>query len=222
MRLRDGCLLLNDALIVWPREARLDLSTPGRIAINDEQGPAIVSEYLSPTGGIISGRIDSPLLEPCAGRPVFLVNGFEPITPQAWAELQHPARRTRPAPPPGSSPRSLDQAFPYRGRWVVIAINGRARPPGDPPITVGLGPDRIEARSQCIPWRWTVLPSGERPRTRLTNGSEPVCDRMQSPWEQAFEAAMSSAAEFQLRGADLRVIGDAEVVLRPADREEAG
>lgn len=51
LRLQNGCLLLDEALIIWPRDARLDVSTVGRIAIVDEGGTAIVGEYLSPTGG---------------------------------------------------------------------------------------------------------------------------------------------------------------------------
>lgn len=106
LHLRDGCLMLEGALVLWPRDARLDLSEPGRIAIADVNGRAIAGEYMSVTGEPWPGRLESPDLGPCAGLPVQRVNDFEPMSPAQWRAFHDPGRFTRPPPPPdGARPQ---------------------------------------------------------------------------------------------------------------------
>lgn len=207
LRLQNGCLLLEDALIVWPRGTRLDLSRPGRIAVVDEGRAAIVGGYLSPTGRVIPGRIDNPRLGSCAGRPVFLVNDYRPLSPEQWAEYQGPPRTTPPRPPapgPRGEPSELPSPSPYStvprpgvtGRFVVAEINGRPPPPSAEPITVSLGPDALSARSGCLDFRWPYVPPPAPPSA----GAQPpalvaVCARTMSSWERAFQLAIGEATE---------------------------
>jgi hypothetical protein len=104
LRLENGCLLMDQALIVWPREARLDLTQADRVLVADEGVLATVGHYLSVTGGAWPGRLENPDLGPCADFPVFVVNDFRPMTPEAWAAFHAPEppppRPDRPNPRP--------------------------------------------------------------------------------------------------------------------------
>lgn len=101
------------------------------------------------------------------------------------------------------------------GVWVVE----RTEPPMPSedgwPIVVTVGPDRIDAISQCMPFHWLYgVVDGRLVLAPQPHGS-PVCLRPFTFSEQAFQALMQSATAMTLAGDRLYVSGPhGRVVLR--------
>ena len=217
LRFENGCLVLDGALVVWPRDARLDLSTPGRIAVIDQGQTAAVGGYLSVTGPRRDGRIDDPALAPCAAYPVHVLNGFKAISSQRYRGTLPPGP---PPPSPPPAPPQIASEAARSGRYLVEAIDERPPPPHTDPIEVTIGPGDIRARSQCKSFGWsTPTPPGvARPHPGPPPRPQPECLRNLTEWEEAFRLRVNA-----LRGASWRSNGtllwagdEGTVTLRPA------
>lgn len=186
------------AVVVWPREAELDLSAPGRIVVRDEGASVAVGDPMSVTGGPWPGRLDSAAVGACADRSATVLNGFRALSEAEWgritgqASLPEPQSRSPPgaAGPVPPAPANLPPQA-SDGRFLVEAVSGRQLPPGAPPGHVTLGRDTVVAASQCVSWRWSWSSAPTRPRTRrLPPG--PQCVRPVTLWEQEIERVVDN------------------------------
>ncbi len=93
------------------------------------------------------------------------------------------------------------------GRWVLDG----AEPPlplGDGwSILVTIGPERIDARSQCLPFHWLYGEVGGRLVLAPQQHDGPVCLRPLTFSEQAFAVLMQTATRIDARADRLVVSG---------------
>jgi hypothetical protein len=110
-------------------------------------------------------------------------------------------------PPPASDSPPLPDRTLLLGNWILASIDGAPPPSGAPPVEVIFTDGAIGAKSQCVTWDWLVAVDEDRLRVRASRGAAPSCERMRSPWEEAFEGAMESAARIESDGRKIEVTG---------------
>jgi hypothetical protein len=81
------------------------------------------------------------------------------------------------------------------GHFRLLDVNG-TRVPAGAPIDVAIGRFWMEARSGCLPFRWSLVRSDATLALRREAWPEPVCEQGHSEVEQALERAMPSVRGF--------------------------
>lgn len=104
------------------------------------------------------------------------------------------------------------------GRWRVERTEP-ALPPGDGwSIVVTIGAERIDARSQCLPFHWQYGEVAGRLVVAPRPHDGPVCLRPLTFSESAFAALMQAATRIERRDDRLVVSGPrGRVILRPQE-----
>jgi hypothetical protein len=103
------------------------------------------------------------------------------------------------APGPEAPPGPSRQEHSLEGSWRVGEIDGRASGDGWP-IEVRIGPDRIEARSQCRTYLWRYRLAGDALTTESLPDAGVQCLRPTTMTEGRFAGVMGSATTVEARG----------------------
>jgi len=222
---QDGCLLLYTGetepprVVVWPREAALDLSALGVIRVADQGRAVRVGQLMSVTG--LSGG--NAVAGPCAEHPPYAIAGFEPLTEEAWRAVHNgaapptPPMRVPPSPPPPAD-------YLARGLWRVTRIAGTA--PLDPDAVVGFRPNGfITAYAGCNRFEASLrVRRGRLERVDPTRGPLSTMANCTSAYQAQEDALFSilrpgSHVIADGEGLVIRDALDREVRLEPGGRE---
>lgn len=197
--LRGGCLALEHSdrshtLLLWPAEAQVVREADGSLHVSGAEAKAQrkvkVGDEIRVGGSEVgAGEADSSLVGPdrpiaataaypagCTGR-VWNVHTFEPAS--------------------GAAAADANQAL--QGKWVVAELIGARPLPGTQVIDVTVSGDRIHGQSQCVPFDWSFTLKGEAFATTPQAGG-PTCERTRTPWEKAFDEALSRATRIVREG----------------------
>lgn len=187
--LRDGCLAIEHSdrsrtLLLWPAEARVVRQDDGSLHVLGTEGKAQrtvrVGEEIRVGGSELgAGSADSALVGP--NGPMLATAAYPPgCTGPVWNVYSFE---------PASGGEEAGQAL--QGKWVVAELIGARPAPGTQVIDVTVTGDRIRGQSQCVvfSWSYTLTPSFRATREQ----GEAVCERTRTPWEKAFEEAVSRA-----------------------------
>lgn len=101
-----------------------------------------------------------------------------------------------------------------RGDWVLVSIDGEPRPPRSDYVHMTFLEGRIQASSQCIPFRWLYAHAEGRLRIDKERYPGPICMRPLSAWERRFEEAMGAAASIALAPDGTLIVTGAKGSLR--------
>lgn len=213
--LRDGCIFFEDRLVVWPRDTRLDLSRPGRIALIHRESAATVGEYISVSGPPLTGRIEGLPPGACGASELHVLNGFEPISPAEWEAMRERWRRMPPQPPPARVPPSPTsrplEIGDLRGTWRVTRIAGQA--PVSREAAVTFGAKELTASAGCNRYDALLTVQGSRLVATAPDFRPMSTDAACASPEGAQEGPLFAALR---PGSTLTLLGD-DLVIRAPD-----